>query len=154
MSISEDRAVGYVRLCRDHIERLLVLEQESYRDPWTPGMFFQELTTGSSHFFVVQRDEEIIGYGGFWMLLDEAHITKITIAEPFRKQGLGSELLDFLIGRARVLGAKAVRLEVRTSNEAARRLYYGHGFEDVGVRKGYYARSGEDALVMVKYLEQ
>lgn len=153
MSISEDRAVGYVRLCRDHVDRILAIEQEAYRDPWTPGMFSQEISGSASHFYVVQREDTIIGYGGFWMLLDEAHITKITVATPFRGQGFGSDLLDFLIGRARVLGATAIRLEVRTTNLAAQQLYERAGFQEVGIRKGYYARSGEDALVMVKYLE-
>lgn len=153
MSISEDRAVAYVRLCSDHLNAVFAMEQASYPDPWTQGMFCQEIVGSASHFFVVLRGEEVLGYGGFWLLLDEAHITKITVKESLRGQGYGQDLLDFLIGQARALGATSMRLEVRYSNHAAQRLYHNNGFYEVGIRKGYYARSGEDALVMVKSLE-
>ncbi len=153
MSISEDRAVAYVRLCSDHVKDVLAMEQASYPDPWNEGMFTQEIIGSASHFFVVVRDGEVLGYGGFWLLLDEAHITKITIAEHLRGQGYGKELLDFLVGQSRLHGALSMRLEVRYSNTAAQVLYRNNGFNEVGIRKGYYARSGEDAIVMVKSLE-
>jgi ribosomal-protein-alanine N-acetyltransferase len=153
MSISEDRAVAYVRLCSDHVDTVLAMEQESYPDPWTQGMFCQEIVGSASSFYVVLRDGEIVGYGGFWLLLDEAHITKITVRPDLRGQGHGQELLDFLMGRAREQGAVSMRLEVRYSNHAAQGLYRANGFYEVGIRKGYYARSGEDAIVMVKSLE-
>ncbi len=153
MSISEERAVDYVRLCRDHLDALLELEQASYPDPWTMGMFQQEITGQSSHFFMALRGEAILGYGGFWMLMDEAHITKITVAQPWRGAGHGQAILEFLIARSIEYGAKTMRLEVRASNAVARSLYARNDFHEVGVRKGYYARSGEDAVVMVKYLE-
>ena len=135
-----------------HIEALLLLEAKAYPDPWTEGMFRQELLNGSSHFYVAYQDGELIGYGGFWFLAGEAHITKLTIDEPYRYQGLGSILLRYLLHKGREAGATTARLEVRQSNGAARSLYEKFGFEEVGLRKGYYQRTGESALVMVKSL--
>jgi len=153
MSVSEEHAVAYVRICRDHLPALVAMEEASYPDPWNLGMFTQEITGQSSHFYVALRDGEMVGYAGFWLLLDEAHITKITVAGNERRRGHGQALLEFLMDRARALDAKTVRLEVRASNAAARGLYQRNGFQEVGVRKGYYARAGEDAVVMVKNLE-
>lgn len=152
MSISEERAVAYVRICRDHLPELNAMEQASYPDPWTEGMFQQEITGESSHFYIALRDGEMLGYAGFWLLLDEAHITKITVDRAHRGLGHGQAFLEFLMTRARALGAETIRLEVRQSNAVARQLYSRNGFDEVGVRKGYYARSAEDAIVMVKNL--
>jgi len=152
MSVSEERAVSFQRICRDHTEALLAIEQEAYPDPWTPGMFGQEIIGPNSHFYVAERAGEIIGYAGFWLLLDEAHVTKVTVAEAYRGQGLGVVLMDYITERAIALGAKTMRLEVRASNAPAQRLYSGLNFAQAGVRKNYYARAGEDAVVMVRDL--
>jgi len=152
MSVSEEHALEYQRLSRDHLDAILRLERASYPDPWTPGMFGQEIVGPNSHFFVAYRAGEIVGYAGFWLLLDEAHITKITVAEQHRRRGLGTVLMEFLSQRAIALGARTMRLEVRASNTAAQRLYHSLSFAEAGVRKNYYARVGEDALVMVRNL--
>ncbi|MBI1319722.1 MAG: ribosomal-protein-alanine N-acetyltransferase [Candidatus Hydrogenedens sp.] len=152
MSVSEDRAISFQRICRDHTPVLLEIEQEAYPDPWTPGMFGQEIVGPNSHFYVAERAGEIIGYAGFWLLLQEAHVTKVTVARPYRGQGLGITLMEYITGRAVELGANTMRLEVRASNTTAQRLYRSLNFVEAGVRKNYYARAGEDALVMVRDL--
>src|SRR5690606_27411578 len=90
--------------------------------------------------------------GGFWLLLDEAHITKVTVAAPWRGQGLGHELMLHLLDTAQRRGATSARLEVREHNEAARHLYERLGFHAVGLRKGYYAKTNGTAVVMAKTL--
>ncbi len=148
----ESQDLRYVRLAREHVPLLLSLEQEAYRDPWTEGMFYQETHNGASQFFVAYRGESLVGYAGFWFAVDEAHVTKVTVVAKCRRQGLGVALMGFLEEHARSLGARTVRLEVRESNLAARRLYERLGYVQTGLRKGYYTRSKETAVVMSKRL--
>ncbi len=142
----------FERLRAEHFRTLYQIEQESYPDPWSHGMFLQEITNRSSFFYVTYRGEELVGYGGFWLVVDEAHITKVTVTPAFRRQGLGRRIMDFLLRQGKAMGATYARLEVREHNPAARNLYDDMGFQIVGERKGYYARSNETAIVMVKTL--
>lgn len=149
MGAAGDKALAFRRFEKPDIPLLLPLEQEAYPDPWTHGMFRQELTNGSSHFYVGLLDGQVVAYGGFWLVLDEAHVTKVTVAAPFRGRGYGRALMNFLLEESLRLEAATVRLEVRESNASAQALYLDLGFEISGVRKNYYTRSQEDAVVMV-----
>lgn len=150
MSALEEHALRYERLSSIHLPTLLSIEEEAYPDPWTLGMFRQELTNDGSQFFVAFRDSTVAGYGGFWLVLDEAHITKVTVVQAYRGTGLGREVMEFLLRHASILGANTVRLEVREQNTVARALYRSLGFAEIGLRKGYYARTNETAVVMGK----
>lgn len=154
MSLSEDTLLEFITLRAEHIPILLEIEGEAYPDPWTEGMFRQEIHSHSSYFFLAFHRDALIGYGGFWLVVDEAHITKVTITAPYRNQGHGRMLLRFLLQKAAALGANTVRLEVRESNEPARRLYAAMGFEEIGLRRGYYAQTNETAVVMSQSLLQ
>jgi len=90
----------------------------------------------------------IIGFVGFWVMADEAHITSIAVREAYRRQGIGELLLLAAIDWAIELKARIITLEVRASNTAAQNLYSRYGFTRVGVRRGYYTDNREDALVM------
>jgi ribosomal-protein-alanine N-acetyltransferase len=142
------------RLSEAYLLEVMAMELESYADPWSEGMFRQEVDNAASHFYVLLDGDHLVGYGGFWLLIDEAHITKLTVSTSLRRQGLGASLLQYLLRRAVWLGAATVRLEVRESNLPARRLYETAGFKAVGVRKGYYARTNENAIVMLKNLNE
>ncbi len=90
----------------------------------------------------------IVGYGGFWLMVDEAHISTIAAHRDWRRRGIGELLLLSMIGRAIEVGANVVTLEARVSNLAAQSLYRKYGFEVTGRRKNYYSDNGEDALIM------
>jgi [ribosomal protein S18]-alanine N-acetyltransferase len=90
----------------------------------------------------------ILGYGGFWKMVDEAHISTIAVAPEYRRQGIGELLIVTMIDSAQQVGAHLVTLEVRKSNENAQALYRKYGFEIVGERKRYYSDNGEDAWIM------
>lgn len=137
-------------LAADHIPELMIMEQEAYPDPWTHGMFRQEIENGAAYFYVAMLRNRIIGYGGFWLLLDEAHVTKVTVSRLYRRHGIGARLMRYLLRRAKTLGASSMRLEVRENNEPARHLYEQLGFEHAGIRRGYYTKTGESAIVMMK----
>lgn len=151
-TVSDPDALRYVPLAKDHVPLLLPVEHEAYPDPWTQGMFLQEIRNGASHFYLVFEGEALVAYGGFWLLIDEIHITKLTVAHTHRRRGLGAALMTFLERHGLSVGGRTVRLEVRESNGAARALYARGGFQEIGVRKKYYAATGENAIVMVKPL--
>jgi len=108
--------------------------------------FSNELPSSRGHY--------IIGFAGFWVLADEAHIITIAVREAYRQQGIGELLLISIIGLATELKARMVTLEVRASNTVAQTLYTKYGFAQVGVRRGYYIDTGynidsrEDGLLM------
>jgi ribosomal-protein-alanine N-acetyltransferase len=90
----------------------------------------------------------VVGYGGLWLMVDEAHISTIATHPDWRRRGIGELLLLAMIDGAAEIGANIVTLEVRVSNVAAQTLYRKYGFEIAGRRKGYYSDNGEDALIM------
>jgi len=90
----------------------------------------------------------LVGYAGFWLMLDEAHVTTIAVRPSERGQGIGELLFIGLIDIAASLGARFVTLEVRASNYVAQQLYKKFGFREEGVRRRYYSDNGEDALIM------
>lgn len=92
--------------------------------------------------------ECIAGFAGVWRMLDEAHLTTIAVRNSRRRQGIGELLLISVIDMAVDFQATVVTLEVRMSNSSAQSLYRKYGFNDAGLRKGYYSEDGEDALIM------
>lgn len=94
------------------------------------------------------RRESVVGFAGMWLMLDEAHITTICVADRFRGQGLGELLLSHIMDHAIRVGARRVTLEVRVSNHVAQALYKKYGFTGEGVRRRYYSDNNEDALIM------
>ncbi|MCC6143531.1 MAG: ribosomal protein S18-alanine N-acetyltransferase [Candidatus Hydrogenedentes bacterium] len=153
MSARPDTPPHFERLSPMHISRIQVIENEAYPDPWTFNMFRQELENQTSYFCVLIVNDAIAGYGGFWHVIDEVHITKVTVAQPFRGLGYGRSLMNHLIERGLHLDAAFARLEVREANQVAQELYRSLGFQAVGLRKGYYAKTNESAVVMVKDLK-
>jgi len=90
----------------------------------------------------------IIGFAGFWVMADEAHITSIAVREAYHRQGIGKLLLLAIINLATELKARVITLEVRASNIIAQSLYTKYGFTRVGIRHGYYTDNREDGIVM------
>jgi ribosomal-protein-alanine N-acetyltransferase len=125
------------------------IEASSFPVPWPDYAFRQELQTNRmAHYMVVRAGAETVGYGGMWLMVDEAHITTFAVTPEWRRRGVGGRLMLEMMGLARELGARVATLEVRLSNRAARALYGRFGFRPVGVRPRYYSDNGEDALIM------
>ncbi|HHY68647.1 MAG TPA: ribosomal protein S18-alanine N-acetyltransferase [Bacillota bacterium] len=135
----------------DDLDEVLAIENQSYPTPWSRRAFESELKHNLyAHYFVARHEEEIVGYFGMWVILDEAHITNICVNPKYRRQGIGEQMLRFAFDKAKELGASQMTLEVRVSNHAAQNLYRKLGFEERGIRKGYYTDNNEDALIMTK----
>jgi ribosomal-protein-alanine N-acetyltransferase len=137
---------------RRHLRSVLRIEAQVYPRPWTHSLFVSELALRSTRAYVVAKaGREIVGYAGLMMSLTDGHVTTIAVDPAFQRFGIGTRLLLALTREARERGATALTLEVRLSNRGAQDLYRRFGFKPVGVRKGYYADTGEDALVMWAY---
>jgi ribosomal-protein-alanine N-acetyltransferase len=125
------------------------IERESFSTPWPAHAYRQELETNRlAHYIVARWGDQIIGFAGIWLLVDEAHITTFAVRRMWRRHGVGERLLLALLDLARSRGAHEATLEVRPSNLPARRLYEKYGFKVVGTRTRYYSDDNEDALIM------
>lgn len=125
------------------------IEHLSFSVPWPDDAYRTELTGNRlASYLVVRAAAGLVGYGGIWMMVDEAHITTFAVDPAWRRQRLGATLLIALIDVALARGAREATLEVRLSNVPARRLYEQFGFRPVGLRPRYYSDNGEDALIM------
>jgi ribosomal-protein-alanine N-acetyltransferase len=126
-----------------------VIERESFSTPWPAHAYRHELETNRlAHYIVARCGDEIVGFAGMWLLVDEAHVTTFATRRAWRRQGIGERLLLALLDLAAARGAHEATLEVRPSNTPARRLYEKYGFKNVGVRTRYYSDNNEDALIM------
>ena len=136
------------RMALADVDGVHAIEQATFAKPWTRADFVREVTSNQcARYLVAEKDGQIVGFAGAWMVLDEAHVTNIAITEAERGNGYGKRLTKALLQYAANLGVGYTTLEVRRSNERAQRLYKSLGFEYVGVRKKYYTDNGEDAFL-------
>lgn len=134
---------------RKHVRDVLDIERQVYPRPWSAGLFFSEITQRKTrHYIVAMHERSVVGYGGVMVHADEAHVTTIAVDPAFHHRGIGARVMLDLVDHARAENAQTLALEVRVANWPAQRLYAWFGFRPVGVRKNYYAETGEDALVM------
>ncbi|MGI6380471.1 MAG: ribosomal protein S18-alanine N-acetyltransferase [Anaerolineae bacterium] len=139
------------------VPAVVTLERRVFSAPWPASAFVYELTHNShSHYHVLRRAAAsgttlppgLLGYCGYWLALDEAHVATLAVHPGWRGRGLGELLFGTMVREARAAGAVMVTLEVRESNIAARNLYSKYGLEVTGRRRAYYTDNGEDALIM------
>jgi ribosomal-protein-alanine N-acetyltransferase len=116
---------------------------------WSRQSFMNELLNPNGHYFAARdEDGKLLGYSGFWMIGEEAHITTLAVHPDYRRLHVGERLLVNDIIQARRVSADWITLEVRVSNDSAQRLYGKYGFRNLGVRRNYYQDNDEDALVL------
>ena len=112
-------------------------------------MYIAELQNPDACLLVAKDAEgRVVGFCGFWRVLDELHINNLAVLSEHRRQGIASKILNRVFAEGRRAGASRATLEVRRSNEIARRLYERFGFTVAGVRRGYYRHPDEDALIL------
>ena len=135
---------------KKYIDSILYIEELSFKDPWSRDSMEKELNNNFARYVVVTYNNEVIGYGGMWLILDEGHITNIAVAPKYRCIGAGKLILKSLIDICKKEKVNSLTLEVRISNTIAQNLYSKFGFISEGIRKNYYADNHEDALIMWK----
>lgn len=135
---------------RWHIEEVMRIERTAYPQPWTEGVFADELAMqarGSRHYLVAMLGGHVVGYGGMIYMDDAAHVTNVAVDLSMRRRGIATEIMLDLAWEARRVGMSSLTLEVRESNVSAQSLYRRFGFVPVGVRAKYY-ENRDDAIVM------
>lgn len=154
----------------DDVPQVMAIERESFPLPWPERAYRYELSQNrNSHYLVLRKAQTlalagrlkrwqrlrrndprppVLGYGGFWMIAGEAHISTLAVSPNWRQQGLGELLLWTMLKQAASMGAFEATLEVRVSNRVAQSLYLKYGFDKVGERRRYYQNNGEDAWIM------
>ncbi|MCB1857281.1 MAG: ribosomal protein S18-alanine N-acetyltransferase [Gammaproteobacteria bacterium] len=131
------------------VDEVMALERRCYEFPWTSGIFTDCLAVGYCC-WTCRLDEQILGYAVMSVAAGEAHILNVCVHPEYRGHGLGQRLLQRLLTLAGKHGADSVFLEVRASNLVALGLYRKTGFNEIGVRRGYYPVRGgrEDAILL------
>lgn len=130
------------------ISSTLSLEFDNF---WSCETLKNEIVNPNSCYIVAKINSEIVGFAGIWKSVDDLHITNIVVKKDFRKNGIGSLLLQKLILLTNEFGYKELTLEVNASNIPARKLYLKFGFKELGIRKKYYNNT-DDAVIMTLYM--
>ncbi|MBW3536507.1 MAG: ribosomal protein S18-alanine N-acetyltransferase [Actinobacteria bacterium] len=145
----DDLEIELAPMRRRHLRRVLEIEAAVYPRPWSFSLFLSELALRGSRAYVIARcGDELVGYAGLMMALDDAHVTTIAVDPAWHRRHIATRLLLHLADVARERGAAHMTLEVRVGNTEAQNLYRAFGFRPAGIRRGYYAETNEDALVM------
>lgn len=133
------------------VARVAEIERICFITPWSYESLYKELKNKFAHYLVIEINGNIVGYGGMWIYLGEAHVTNIAVEPEFRRRGLARILMQSMMKLAAENKASCMSLEVRERNIAAQALYKSLGFKKEGVRKRYYSDTGEDAHIMWNY---
>lgn len=127
------------------------IEKLCFSLPWSRESFEQEMNSNDkARYIVAALDDTIVGFGGMWFIIDEAHITNIAVHPDYRQRKIGEMIVKEMLRTAKESDIISLTLETRVSNTPAINLYKKLGFKEYGIRKGYYTDNGEDALIMWK----
>lgn len=121
-----------------------------FDDFWNYNIFKQELENPNSQYFVALLDEEIVGFAGIWIAVDDIHITNIVTKKDLRNQGIAKKLLEHLLIVSKQKNLSSLTLEVNEKNIPAIKLYEKYHFQKIGQRKNYY-KQNENAIIMTYY---
>ena len=137
------------RMTIDDIENVVNVENDCFTTPWSKDSFLREILENKVALYLVAKIENVaVGYIGVWRIQNEGHITNVAVHSDFRGMGIGNMLVSELLSLCEKEGIDDFTLEVRKSNTVARNLYKKFKFVDVGIRKGYYQDTKEDAVIM------
>ncbi len=139
------------RMTIDDIKKVAQIEKDNFSIPWSEQAFADSLKLPESLFVVAENDGTIIGYCGMYISFKTASITNIAVDVDYRRKNVASMILNEHFKIAKEKGVTDVTLEVRQSNVAAISLYEKNGFKEMGIRKNFYDRPKEDALIMWKH---
>ena len=141
------------KMCTEDLVSVDRIEKDSFSDPYRMDQYEYELNDSPvSCLYVYEKEGEVVGYIDFWITFEACQLTKIAVDKNFRKLGIASEMIDFMVEEAIEQGCEAILLEVRKSNVTAQKLYEKHDFMEINVRKEYYPDNYEDAIVMGKVI--
>ena len=131
-----------------HTKEVASIEANTFSEPWSLKAFEDAVTSKDYIYIVALDNEKVVGYAGSVMSMGEADITNIAVCNEYRRMGIGNELLCQLVTQLKNCSVEKVFLEVRESNNSARMLYSSNGFIEIGMRKNFYRKPDENAILM------
>lgn len=146
-STQKRAAIRFESLEARHIQDILAIEQVTNPAPWSEVSFKSELSNPSSVFFVAVLGNDVVGFAGAWVVIDEAHVTTVAVSPNAQRQGIGEALMRELLARCKDAGCTCSTLEVRSQNDPAIKLYEKLGYVACATRRNYYPNN-DDATVM------
>lgn len=135
-----------------HLDDVYIIETECFSYPWSKQSLEEELNNETSLFLVAKEENEVIGYIGMSIVIDEGYIFNVAVREKYRNKGVATALINELVTYGKKNNFSFITLEVRESNLPAISLYSKFGFIKAGERKNYYSNPKENAILMTKYL--
>ena len=147
---SEKSTIKITEMTRDDVNEVIKIEEASYGEHhWSKDSFYSEVTNNLARYYVAKDESNnILGYIGSWFIIEEAHITNVSVSPEHRRKSIGEALLVHVIQQCYKEKIKYITLEVRISNKPAINLYEKYQFKSLGTRKHYYQDNNEDALIM------
>lgn len=146
----QDKAKIRVRIAKSSdLDDIYELDVQTFAMPWSKEALSYDILENDNAFVIVAEYEgEFAGYADIWTVLDEADLNSIAVRVDFRRKGIGDAIMLAMTEMLSASGVATINLEVRVSNMPAIKLYKKYGFNECGVRPGYYLDNGEDALIM------
>lgn len=130
------------------VDEVYEIEKDTFSDPWSKNSFLEAITEENNHYLVAILDGAVVGYCGYWRIAGEGYIYNVAVKADYKRQGIGQRMLEELIDQAIARGIGSLTLEVRQSNEPAIMLYKKLGFVEAGIRRDFYTKPVEDAIIM------
>lgn len=147
--------IAITELKMDDVSEVALIEKECFSEPWSEQNFIETIEKDSAYYYVARKEDEqdgeILGYCGAYGIVDEGDINQVAVKASYRNCGIAKKLVEKMIEDLEKDGFKEITLEVRASNEPAIHLYKNLGFIEEGVRKNFYAKPTEDALIMWRH---
>ena len=133
------------------LDRVVQIEEENFSVPWSRKSFLDSLALSHPRAVVAEQQGQIAGYCGCYQILEEAEIVNVAVDKAFRRRGVGRQMLEELMRLGKERGSFAYTLEVRAGNVPAIHLYESLGFKSLGIRKNFYEKPTEDAIIMWRH---
>lgn len=136
------------KMTENDLPQVCAIEEETFSDPWSEEDFRKSMNEANNSYIVAEIDGKVVGYCGYWGIVGEGYIYNVAVKREYRRQAIGYRMLKSLLDEAIGRGITSFTLEVRCSNEAAIRLYESLGFVRTGIRRDFYSKPKEDAVIM------
>lgn len=138
-------------MCEKDLEQVTAIEKKIFSIPWSEKAFADSLASNNTLYLVAESENRIVGYCGMYISFEEGNITNVAVAPLFRRKKIARHMLEEILTRAKEKNVSDVILEVRETNVPAISLYEQLGFKEAGIRKNFYERPVENALIMWKH---
>lgn len=135
-------------MSEEDLPEVCEIETETFSEPWREEDFKSAIGDPANHYLVAELEGRVTGYCGYWGIAGEGDIFNVAVRKENRNQKIGHQMMSALVKDAISRGITSLTLEVRSSNAAALRLYESLGFKSEGIRRGFYSKPKEDAVIM------